>query len=113
MRKKENIVTLFNSFRPATIPFLDKAAEKAGVRRAKFIRDAAIAAAERGLGKKAPEVEEFVTGGGNAGLFSAAAEKQGLTVEQLKSKLATEALGGTWVPRTAAKAVKATKRAKK
>lgn len=103
MRNKDNITTLFNSFRPATIPFLDKAAEKAGVPRAQFIRDAAIKAAEKTNGKSAPEVAPFVQGGGHAGLFTAAAEKAGLTVEQLKSKLATEALGQKWTPRAGGK----------
>lgn len=87
--------TLFIIFRPASLPFISKAAEGAGVARSVFIRNAVLAAAEKQNGKKAPEAAEF-SAGGRTSLVSTEAKRLGLTVAQLKTKLATEALGGKW-----------------
>lgn len=94
-KNRSNIKTVFVLLRPQTLPFVTKAAESAGVSSSSFARSAIVAAAEKELGKKAPEAEAF-SAGGRMGLISQAAAKAGLTVAQLKNKLATEALGGKW-----------------
>lgn len=86
---------IFLAFRPETLAFVEKAAKQAEISRAEFNRRAVIAAAEKTLGKKAPEVQPFSAGRG-LGLIGQAAQKAGLSVQQLKSKLAIEALGGVW-----------------
>lgn len=95
MKNRENIDPMYVLLRPATKEFVTKAAEHAKTSASEFARDVVIKAAEKELGKKAPEVDAFAKGGA-PGLISQAAAKAGLTVAQLKNKLATEALGGTW-----------------
>jgi hypothetical protein len=106
MKNRDNIVPLYVLVRPATAAFVTRAAKHAGVSVSEMARDAVVGAAAKVLKSDPPKVEAF-SKGGHPGLISQAASKAGLTVAQLKNKLATEALGGKWAaPKKPAKKAK-------
>jgi uncharacterized protein (DUF1778 family) len=77
--------------RPATVEFIQRAADAVNKNRTVFLRDADVAAAEKVLGEKAPDVPTFELGAQSP--IARAAKEAGISVREFMRMKTLEALG--------------------